>query len=137
MKGKIMKKLILTGTVVLTLVGASLSSACANERDWATVGQVLTGVAVGGLIIAAATDGHVQGGVNYSYNAPAYCPPPVVPCNYYPAPPVVYCPPAVVVQPQPVVYYPAPGVACGPRPVIVYPAHYGWNHGYGYRHDCR
>ena len=125
MKGKIMKKLILTGTVVLALAGASLQSSRAGEREWATVGQVLTGVAVGGLIVAAATDGHVQGSMNYSYNAPAYCPPPAQPCNvvYYPAPApqVAYCPPTVVVQ---------------PRPVVIYPAHYGWNHGYGYRHGC-
>lgn len=115
-----MKKLILTGAIILALAGESLSSARANENGWATVGQVLTGVAVGGLIVAAA-DGHVQASVNYSYGAPAYCPSPA-PVVYCPAPPpVVYCPPAVVVQ---------------PRPVVVYPVPYGWNHGYGYRRGC-
>src|SRR5271170_2944792 len=99
MKGKIMKTMILTGTVILTLAGASLQSARAGEREWATVGQVLTGVAVAGLVVAAA-DGHVQGSVNYSYSAPAYCPPPVV------------------VQPRPVVYCPQPVVAYG-APVLV------------------
>ena len=44
-----MKKMILTGTVILALAGASLQSARANESDWATVGKVLTGVAVVGL----------------------------------------------------------------------------------------
>jgi hypothetical protein len=134
MKGKIMKKLILTGTVILAVAGVSLQSARAGEREWATVGQVLTGVAVAGLVVAA-TDGHVQGSVAYSCNAPAYCPPPAPPCNYYPAPqpPVVYCPPAVVVQPRPVVYCPQPVVAYG-APVAVYPSRhlvrYEVRHGY-------
>jgi hypothetical protein len=128
-----MKTMILTGTVILAVAGMSLQSARAGEREWATVGQVLTGVAVAGLVVAAA-DGHVQGSVNYSYNAPAYCPPPAPPCNYYPAPPpVVYCPPAVVVQPRPVVYCPQPVVACGPTVVVDHPRHfvrYEARHGY-------
>jgi len=128
-----MKKMILTGTVVLALAGASVQSARAGEREWATVGQVLTGVAVAGLIVAA-SDGHAQGSVNFSYNSPAYCPPPAPPCNYYPAPPpVVYCPPPVVVQPRPVVYHPQPVVAYG-APVAVYPSRhlvrYEVRHGY-------
>jgi len=118
-----MKKMILTGTVILALAGASLQSARANENDWATVGKVLTGVAVAGLVVAAA-DGHVQGSVNYSCGTPAYCPPTAPPCN------VVYCP---APAPQ-VVYCPPPVVVCR-GPAVVYPAHCGWNHGYGYRHD--
>ncbi len=114
-----MKTMILTGTVILTLAGASLQSARAGDREWATVGKVLTGVAVAGLVVAA-SDGHAQCSVNYSCSAPAYCPPPAPPCNYYPAPPrVVYCPPPVVVVPRPVVCYPPPVVACG-GPVLVY-----------------
>ena len=113
--------MILTGTVILTLAGA-------------TVGQVLTGVAVAGLVVAAA-DGHVQGSVSYSYNAPACCPPPAPPCNYYPAPPppVVYCPPPVVVQPRPVVYCPPPAVAYAAPVVVDHPRHfvrYEVRHGY-------
>ncbi len=121
-----MKTMILTGTVILTLGGASLQSARAGEREWATVGQVLTGVAFAGLVVAAA-DGHVQGSVNYSYSTPAYCPPPAPPCNYYPTPPVVYCPPAVVVQPRPVVYYPQRVVAYV-APVAVYPSRHFIRH---------
>jgi len=113
MKGKIMKKMILTGTMMLAFAGASLSSARAGEREWATVGQVLTGVAVAGLVFAAA-NGHLHGSVSYSYNAPAYCPPPAPPVVYYPAPPVVYYPSPVMVQPRPVVYYPAPVVYAAP-----------------------
>lgn len=114
-----MKKMILTGTVILTLTGASLSSARAGDREWATVGKVLTGVAVAGLIVAA-SDGQVQGSVNYSYGTPAYCPPcPPPPCHYYPAPPpVVYCPP-------PVACYPPP-VSCPPRMAYNHPNR--WNH---------
>lgn len=103
-----MKTMILTGTVILTLAGAGLPSARAGDREWATVGKVLTGVAVAGLIVAA-SDGHVQGSVNYySYGPPAYCPPPAPPCNYYyPAPPpVVYCPPPAVYYAPPVAGYP-------------------------------
>lgn len=128
-----MKTMILTGTVILTLAGASLQSARAGEREWATVGQVLTGVAVAGLVVAAA-DGHVHGSVSYSYNAPASCPPPAPPCNYYPAPPpVVYCAPPVVVQPRPVVYCPPPAVAYATPVVVDHPRHfvrYEVRHGY-------
>jgi hypothetical protein len=122
-KGSIMKKMILTGTVILALAGASLQSARAGDREWATVGKVLTGVAVVGLV-AAAVNSHAQCNVNYSCPAPAYCPPPAPPCN------VVYCP---APAPQ-VVYCPPPVVVCR-GPAVVYPAHYRWSNGCGYRHD--
>src|SRR5258708_36760007 len=82
-----MKTIILTGTVMVALAGAGLQSARAGDREWATVGKVLTGVAVAGLIVAA-TDVHAQCSGNYSYGAPAFCPPPAPPCNYiyFPAP---------------------------------------------------
>jgi hypothetical protein len=107
MKGSIMKRMILTGTVMLALAGANLQTARAGDREWATVGKVLTGVAVAGLIVAA-TDGHAQCNVNYSCGAPAYCAPP---CNvtYCPAPPVVYYPPPVIVDREPVMGYPGQG----------------------------
>ena len=113
-----MKTMILTGTVVLALAGASLQSARAGDREWATVGKVLTGAAVVGLV-AAVVDGHAHAGVSYSCGTPdycpppappvVYCPPPAPPCNYYPAPPppVVYCPPPVVVYRAPVIVYPS------------------------------
>lgn len=97
-KGSIMKKTILTGTVILALAAANLQTARAGDREWATVGKVLTGVAVAGLIVAA-TDGHAQYSVNYAYGTPAYCPPP--------APQVVYCAPPVVVCPAPAATYPS------------------------------
>ncbi|MEI9863535.1 MAG: hypothetical protein WDN00_03065 [Limisphaerales bacterium] len=114
-----MKKMILTGTVIVALAGAGLSSARAGDREWATAGKVLAGVAVVG-VIAAVASGHAQGSVSYSYGAPAYCPPPAPPCNYVycpaPAPQVVYYPP------PPVVYCPAPVVVYR-APVVVYPSH--------------
>ena len=125
-----MKKMILTGTVVLALAGASLQTARAGDREWATAGKVLTGVAIAGLVVAAA--GGAPCNVNYAYSAPAYCPPSAPPCNYYPAPPV-YCPPAIVVQPAPVVYCPPPVVACGGPVVIRHPrqfVRYEVRHGY-------
>jgi hypothetical protein len=110
-----MKKMILTGTVILALAGASLQSARAGDREWATVGKVLTGVAVAGLVVAA-VDGHAQCRVDYSCGAPADCPPPAPAChyayyNYCPAPerPAAYCAPAPV--------------AFCPAQVVVYPAH--------------
>jgi hypothetical protein len=105
-----MKKMILTGTVILALAVAGLQSARAGDREWATAGKVLTGVAVVGLV-AAVVDGHAHGSVSYSYGAPTYCPPLAPPCNYTycpaPAPQVVYCPSPLVVCRAPVVVYPA------------------------------
>jgi hypothetical protein len=114
-----MKKMILTGTMILALAGASLLSARAGDREWAMVGKVLTGVAVVGLV-AAVVDGHAHADVSYSCGAPANCPPPQAvscpppapPCNYTccPPPAVVYCPPPVVVYRAPVMVYPAPRI---------------------------
>lgn len=85
-KGSMMKKMILTGTVMLALAAANLQTARAGDREWATVGKVLTGVAVAGLVVAA-VDGHAQCNVNYACGTPAYCAPPVVVCH---APAAVY-----------------------------------------------
>ena len=108
-----MKKMILTGTVILGLAAANLHTARAGDREWATVGKVLTGVAVAGLIVAA-SDGHAQCSVTYS--TPAYCPPcpPPPPC-------VCYCPPPA----PPVVYYAPPVVIA---PVAVYPSRMAYYH---------
>ena len=122
-----MKKMILTGAVVLALADANLQTARADDREWATAGKVLTGMAVVGLV-AAAIDGHAQGSVSYSCGTPpcctpppaVYCLPPAPPCNYQPAPPppMVYCPPPVVVYRAPVVVYPS----------YQYAGHQEWHH---------
>jgi hypothetical protein len=91
-----MKKLITIATLSATLA----SQTFAGDREWATVGKVLTGV----VVIEA---------VGRIVNPPTQ----VV---YVQPQPVVYTQP-LVVQPQPVVYYqPAPVVYYQPAPVVYY-----------------
>ena len=107
-----MKKIIVAVTV-LALAGASLQTATAGDREWATVGKILTGVAVAG-VVAHAIDSHPANySVTYSTYAPAPCPPPRVVCA--PAPRVVYLPAPVVYYPQPVyvTHYSHPRVQSG------------------------
>ena len=90
-----MKKLITIAALSATLT----SQTFAGDREWATVGKVLTGVAVIHVI-----DRIVNPPTQVVYVQPQ---------------PVVYAQP-VVVQPQPVVYYqPAPVVYVQPA-VVVY-----------------
>ena len=90
-----MKKLITIAALSATLT----SQTFAGDREWATVGKVLTGVAVIHVI-----DRIVNPPTQVVYVHPQ---------------PVVYAQP-VVVQPQPVVYYqPAPVVYVQPA-VVVY-----------------
>ena len=135
-----MKKMILAA-VTVAVVGMSAQTARAGDREWATVGKVLTGVAAG-VVIARAVDCQPSyasvsyGGygcssgysVSYSVSTPPPCPPPRVVC----APPVVYAPAPVVYQP----------VYCAPRPVYyyapapVYQVSYGYSgRSYGYGHS--
>lgn len=94
-----MKKFIAAVTI-LAVAGASLQTANAGDREWATVGKILTGVAVAG-VVANAIDRHpVSYSVSYSTYAPASCATPRVVCA--PAPQVVYLPAPVVHYPQPV-----------------------------------
>jgi hypothetical protein len=113
-----MKTAVIVATVA-ALGTAAFIPAHAGDREWATAGKVLAGVAVAGVLVDAFR-----------------------PCE--PAP-VVYssCPPAPVVtySSGPVVYAPAPPpVVCAPPPRVVYlpapavcarPVYYG---GYGYAH---
>jgi len=124
-KVKNMKKLILAATI-LAIAGMNLQTANAGEREWATVGKVLTGV-VAVNILANALDVHPRYATTYTYSEPAYCPPQTV--VYAPAPRVVYAPPPRMVyyQPRPVVYR-AP-VYYAPR--VVYS--HGYYGGRGYR----
>ena len=102
-----MKKLL-----IVLLCSSTLTSTYAGDKEWATVGKVLTGVAAVQVI-------------DRIVNPPTQ----VV---YVQAQPVVYTQPAVVVQPQPVVYvqpqpviYIQSGYYC-PPPVVVY--RYGHHH---------
>lgn len=134
-----MKKMILAA-VAVAVVEMSAHTARAGDREWATVGKVLTGVAAG-VVIARAVDCDASyTSVSYGYAAPVYsvsytaCPPP--PCP----PPRVVCAPPVVYAPAPVVYQP---VYYAPRPVYyapapVYHVSYGYGgRGYGHGRGCR
>ena len=90
-----MKKLITIAALSATLA----SQTFAGDREWATVGKVLTGV------VAIEAIGRI---VN-----------PPTQVVYVQPQPVVYAQP-VVVHPQPVVYYqPAPVVYYHPQPAVV------------------
>jgi hypothetical protein len=103
-----MKKLITIAALSATLA----SQTFAGDREWATVGKVLTGV------VAIEAIGRI---VN-----------PPTQVVYVQPQPVVYAQP-VVVHPQPVVYYqPATVVYYQPQPVVVYG---GWGRPvYHYHH---
>jgi hypothetical protein len=130
-----MKKMIFAA-VAVAVVGMSAQTARAGDREWATVGKVLTGVAAGVVIARAVDCEPTYVSASYGYASPSYsvsyttctpppCPPPRVVC----APPVVYAPAPVVYQP---VYYTPRPVYCAPAPV--YHVSYGYS-GRGYGHS--
>jgi hypothetical protein len=96
-----MKKMIVAVTA-LGIAAASIQTASAGDREWATVGKILTGVAVAGFVANAIDARPVSYSVSYSSYAPApvRCVPAPVVCA--PAPRVVYVPAPVVYHPQPV-----------------------------------
>jgi len=95
----------MTKLITIAALSATLASQTfAGDREWATVGKVLTGVAVIHVI-----DRIVNPPTQVVYVQPQ---------------PVVYAQP-VVVQPQPVVYYqPVNVVYVQPQPVVV--VYGGW-----------
>ena len=111
-----MTKLITIAALSATLV----SQTFAGDREWATVGKVLTGVAVIHVI-----DRIVNPPTQVVYVQPQ---------------PVVYAQPVVYVHPQPVVYaqpvvYSQPVVYAHPQPVVV--VYGGWGrpvHHYHHHH---
>ena len=99
------------------LVAASVQTASAGDREWATVGKVLTGVAAAHLI------------------AHAFQPRPVPTVVYSPTP--VYTVAPVFLQPAPVVIYSQP-VCVAPAQIVVAPRFcppplLNVNFGFGYR----
>ncbi|MEI9960166.1 MAG: hypothetical protein WDM76_03245 [Limisphaerales bacterium] len=109
-----MKKMILTVTAIIALAAASLQSARAGDREWATAGKVLTGVVAADVLIHAVA--------------------PQPRCmTYYPAPaPVVYCPPP---RPQVVVIHNwSPASYCGPT--VVYSSPRPVRYAYASRRGC-
>ena len=113
MKNKI--TLGLAALVALTNVKVN-----AGDREWATVGKVLTGVAA--LHVVERIICPPQPQVVYVHQPVVVQSAPVV--HYVPAPQVVYVPsPQVVYVPQPVYYH-------QPSPVVVVHGHY---HGHWHR----
>jgi hypothetical protein len=119
----------MTKLITIAALSATLASQTfAGDREWATVGKVLTGVAVIHVI-----DRIVNPPTQVVYVQPQ----PVVyaqPVVYVQPQPVVYAPPVVYVQPQPVVYA-RPVVYVQPQPVVV--VYGGWGrpvHHYHHHH---
>ena len=123
-----MKKLLLTA-VAVGVVGMSASSAHAGDREWATVGKVLTGVAAGVIIAKASDCGPSYTSVSYGYSGyatPSYS----VSYTVSSAPPCPPPPPRVVYAPAPVVVR-AP-VVCAPPAYPVTYVHPGRGHAWGH-----
>jgi hypothetical protein len=119
----------MTKLITIAALSATLASQTfAGDREWATVGKVLTGVAVIHVI-----DRIVNPPTQVVYIQPH----PVVyaqPVVYVQPQPVVYAQPVVYVQPQPVVYA-QPVVYVQPQPVVV--VYGGWGrpvHHYHHHH---
>lgn len=101
---------------VAVLGSAAVVPAYAGDREWATAGKVLAGVAVAGVLVDAFRP-HEMAPVAY-----ASCPP--APVVTYSSGPVVYASAPVYCAPAPrVIYIPAP-VVCA-RPVY----YGGYGHG--------
>ena len=144
-----MKTLIL-GLTTLAIAGASIQTAAAGDREWATAGKVLTGIAAASLLSRA-----FEAPPAYTYQQRAYAPSPVYvvqsapvvavasqPVYVQPAPTVVYQQP-VYVQPAPVVVYQEP-VYVQPAPVYRVRSYapvvsvgfgFGFGHSHGHGHS--
>src|SRR5437870_581233 len=98
-----MKKMIFA-LMTLAVAGATVQTASAGDREWATAGKVLTGVVAASVITQALAPrpSYYAAPGYYAYPAPAYsynsCPPPRVVCAL-PPPVVVYRPPVYVAPP--------------------------------------
>ena len=119
-----MKKIIVAVTV-LTLAAASLQTSKAGDREWATVGKILTGVAAVSLVAHAVDNRSANYSVSYSSYVPAPCFAPRVFCA--PQPQVVYVPAPVVYYQQPVYVTPY-SRGCG----TIEFGRGGWNRGRGH-----
>ncbi len=133
---KPLKTIVLSLTAV-ALTGALVPAASAGDREWATAGKVLTGLAAVSLFSRV-----LEAPPAYAY-PPAAVAPRVVcaPPGYAPPAPVVVYAPPVYVQSEPVVVYQNPGYYYSPpiyvrtescyrgRPVVVETRHH-----HEYRH---
>lgn len=123
-----MKKIIL-GLTILVFAGAHVQIASAGDREWATAGKILTGVAAASIIAHA---------IDYRpayYSTPYYAPPPPV---YYTPPPVVYAPaPREVFCQLPVYFRPAPVISFNFGIGGYYPHHHYYGGHYGWQSHHR
>jgi hypothetical protein len=117
-----MKTAVIVATVA-ALGTAAFVPAHAGDREWATAGKVLAGVAVAGVLVDAFRP-CAPSTVVYSSCAPST----VV---TYSSAPVVYAP-----APAPVVCAPPPRVVYVPAPVVcARPVYYGgYSYGHAYAH---
>lgn len=113
------------------LAAASIQTASAGDREWATVGKVLTGVAAVHVLSHVLPPAPVYATV-YATPAPVYVAP--APVYVVPPPPVCVAPAPVVVYPQPVCVAPRP-IYVAPRPFA--PAVVSVNVGFGDHHHNR
>jgi hypothetical protein len=127
---------VVCGGLLLGVIAASVPSAHAGDREWATAGKILTGVAVASVLHNVLTPSCES--TTYVYSSrPAVAQPQVV---YVQQPvQVVLQQPVAVYQPQVVqVIQPIPVVVYQPAPVIIRsgPVIYGrYGGNYGDRYD--
>jgi hypothetical protein len=141
-----MKTKIITATALTLLAAANVQNTMAGDREWATAGKVLTGIAAASVIshalaprptvvYAPAPQTVVYQTVPTTTTAvvtsqPVYTTTATVPVATVPNAPTIPNAPTVgtqtvVVQPQPTVVYQQPAVVYAPAPAVVYaPAPY-------------
>lgn len=149
-----MKTKILTATTLALVAAANLQSSYAGDREWATAGKVLTGIAAASIITRAleprpavvyapapqtvvyqTVPATTTAVVTSQPVATVACAPTVPAAPVYGTQTVVYQQPAVVYAPAPVVYAPAPVVYApapyrGPRVGFNVVIGGGYHHGY-------
>ncbi len=135
-----MKKLTLILTTV-AVAAAAVTDTRAGDREWATAGKVLAGLAAFSVVAAATQPAYAPvyaapvGPPPMVYQPPAptyYAPPPTVQypaVQYVPAPVVTYYAPPVYYAPAPR-YYVAPPMYCAP-PVVSIGFGFGYGGGFG------
>ncbi|HYV31991.1 MAG TPA: hypothetical protein VEO53_12920 [Candidatus Binatia bacterium] len=123
------------------LIGASVQTASAGDREWATVGKVLTGVAAVHVLSQVLQPPPVYTTAVYAGPPPVYSIAPVAvvaPAPVVPAAPVYLQPPPVVVYPRPVYVTPAPVyLAPGYWPAPAVSLSFGFGYGHRPRYHCR
>ena len=118
-------KTLIAALAMTALLAGGTQRAAAGDREWATAGKILTGLAAG-VVIASAIE-----------PAPVYAHQPAT--WYVPPPPVHVQPATVVVYSTPVCVRPAPVIVFAPpRPVVSFAVGFGGGHHHRSHHRiCR